>query len=107
MTNLALEYLAHHGETLEDYDGVCGELAGAMMQPGDRLLYVEGDIGWRYHMALLRDGLVHDGWCEAGALTLRKWLVKMFGQHAYVEVSIDGGDPIYAGACRRFPLEVR
>lgn len=108
--NLATRYLLEHNETVTDYDGVCGELADAIMQEGDHSLYVEGDgpwiLGWVYHMVLLRDGLVHDAWCEGEALTPRDWLIKMFGAKTFVEVSLDG-DTIFDGKCKDFPEEYK
>lgn len=101
MTNLAAEYLRANNETLTDYYGFCGELANAIMRHGDRCLYVEGDIPWRYHMVCLRDGLVHDAWCEGDALSPRDWLIKMFGPRAYVVVSLDGED-VFFGLCKDF-----
>lgn len=90
--NLATQHLKTHNETLADYDGFCGELANAIIRDEDHTLWVEGDIPWKYHMVCLRDGLVHDGWCEGDALPPREWLVKMFGPDAYVVVALDGDD---------------
>lgn len=103
--NLATEYLLAHNETVADYDGICGELANAIMRHEDHSLYVEGDIPWRYHMVCLRDGLVSDAWCEGDALPPREWLVKMFGTGAFVEVSLDG-DTIFSGECQDFPESI-
>lgn len=99
--NLATEYLKTHGETVDDWDGVCGELANAICEDGDHTLWVEGDIGWKFHMVLLRGGLVHDAWCEGDALPPREWLLKMFGEKAWVELSLDG-DVVFEGHCREF-----
>lgn len=79
MKNLALEYLEEAEESLEDYDGMCGELVDAMIHwyGEDRhvgILYIsppseyemirtEHDpIGWCYHMVAIIDDLVHDPW---------------------------------------------
>lgn len=99
--NLASQYLETHGQTIEDWDGVCGELANEISQDGDDILYVEGEIPWRYHMVLLRDGLVHDAWCEGDALPITEWLVTMFGSTSEVEVSLNG-DTIFNGQCMDF-----
>lgn len=103
MLNLATEYLLANNETVADWDGICGELAIAIEQDGDDFLFVEGDIPWKYHMVLLRDGLVHDAWCEGDALAPREWLLKMFGPSAFVEVSLNG-DTIFVGPCRDFSM---
>lgn len=105
--NLATEYLRATNQTIDDYDGLCGELVNDLQKTGngdDHIIYVEGDIGWRYHMALLRDGLVHDAWCDAGALPPREWLIEMFGERAWIEFTLDGED-LFEGNCRDFQLQ--
>lgn len=108
--NVATHYLKTFGETTDDYVGCCGELANVLCQKDDHILYVEGDAvfvyGWRYHMALLRDGLVHDAWCEGDALPVKEWLIKMFGPDLGVEVSLDG-DTIFTGRCKDFEGAMR
>jgi len=99
--NLAAKYLLDRRETVADWDGVCGELANAVMRPGDDMLYVEGDIPWRFHMAPIIAGLVHDAWCPGDALPPREWLAKMFGA-AWVEVSMNG-DTFYSGPADALP----
>lgn len=102
--NLAAAYLRRHNETVEDWDGICGELADVISNPSDHIIYVEGDMGWKYHMAMVRKGLVHDAWCEGDALSLRQWLEEMFGINAWVVVAYDGED-IFAGLVRNFVFE--
>lgn len=105
MLNLATQYLARHGETLADYDGLCGELADQVAtRKRDRIVYIEGDIGWKYHMVMMRNGIVHDAWCEAGPLPLRDWLVNMFGEHVWIELTIDAKD-VFAGHVRDFQVD--
>lgn len=104
--NLAKEYLRAWNETVDDYEGICGELAGAVQKTADgrgHLLFVEGDIPWRYHMAWLDDnGLVHDAWCERDEpLPVREWLIEMFGERTWVEVSLNS-DTIFDGKCEDF-----
>lgn len=102
--NLATAYLQSVGETVDDWDGVCGELASTIAtKDGDSIVYIEGDIGWKYHMVMMREGVVHDAWCEAGALPLRNYLIEMFGELAWVEVTINGDD-VFAGNVRDFLL---
>lgn len=98
--NLARAYLEKAGETIEDWDGICGELADKVMGAGDDVLYVEGEIGWRYHMVPLIDGFVHDAWCPGDAIPPKAWLAKMFGDSS-VEVSLNG-DTVYTGLVSNF-----
>src|SRR5215831_16352938 len=100
--NLAARYLRTHHETVADWEGCCGELANQLLGPDDHMLYVECDTApWRYHMAMLRDGLVHDAWCKGPALTIHAWLVKMFGGEAEVDLAIDG-ETVFVGAARDY-----
>lgn len=98
--NLAQKFLRDRGETIEDWDGVCGELADAIIGPNDDIIYVEGEIPWRYHMVPLIGGLIHDAWCEGDALPLTDWLAKMFGD-SWVEVSRNG-EVFYEGSANEF-----
>lgn len=112
--NLAVQRLTQQGETIADYEGICGEIANAISQDGDDILYVEPagswpliplrgeQTIWRYHMVLLRDGLVHDAWCE-DVLPAREYLVTMFGAETDVEVSLNG-DTVFVGQCQEFQL---
>lgn len=107
--NLAIDYLERHSETVDDWDGICGELANAiLMERGDRktdhLIYIEGDIGDWYHMAPLCEGLVHDAWCPGDGRPLRDWLIEMYGEHAWIELTLDAVD-IFAGHARDFIFE--
>jgi hypothetical protein len=99
--NVAAKYLREHGETVDDWEGICGELANEISTPEDDIIYVEGDIPWRYHMVLFRDGLIHDAWCDGDALPPREWLVEMFGSDTHVEVSLNG-ETIFEGECQDF-----
>lgn len=103
VANLAAKYLHEHGETVADWDGVCGELADAIIGPDDDIIYVEGEIGWRYHMVPLIGGLIHDAWCDGDALPLAGWLAKMFGD-SWVTVA-QNGDDFYEGPASEFKDE--
>lgn len=96
----AREYLRKHGETLDDYDGSCGELADKVIGPSDHIIYVEPACLWRYHMVPLIDGLIHDAWCAGPPLPLKEWLIKLCG-HDEVTLSLDGED-IYHGPASDF-----
>jgi len=69
--NLAVELLREIGESVEDFDGLCGELVDLLIHKhGEEkvdILYVDGDLkcgdlSWFYHMAAVIDGVVHDAW---------------------------------------------
>lgn len=70
--NLAVAYLEHKGEALDEYEGICGELVDGMMhwlgEDKIRILYIKGEslgcrgLEWSYHMVAVIDGLVHDAW---------------------------------------------
>lgn len=75
--NLALAFLNNHGETLEEYDGICGELTDSIIhwlgKESVNILYVERAAAnscllarcgkqWWYHMVPIIDGFVHDAW---------------------------------------------
>lgn len=99
--NRAKEFLRQRGETVADWDGICGELANAVMTEKDNVLWVEGDIQWRFHMVPLIDGLVHDAWCEREeALPVSEWLRVMFAA-AEIELSLNG-EVIYLGPADEF-----
>jgi len=72
-SNLAIRYLKDHGESLGEYDGLCGELVDGIIQwLGEhrvRIMYLKGGeegLGsngcWSYHMVPVIDGMVHDAW---------------------------------------------
>lgn len=106
--NRATAYLDDENETTTDWDGVCGELADAIITPHDHILHVESPDNavlckqrwWAYHMVPLIDGLVHDAWCEGPARTIADWLVRMFPDTA-VTLSVDGND-IWTGISNNF-----
>lgn len=103
--NRAKAYLRERGQTVADFEGVCGELADVVIGPGDDVLYVEGfgawAWGWRFHQVPLIGGLVHDAWCEGEhARTIPDWLATMFAS-CEIELSING-DTIYQGPADAF-----
>lgn len=98
--NRAKSFLTARGETVEDWDGICGELANAIIGPDDDLIYVEGNIAWRYHIVAFIGGLIHYAWCEGPALPPHEWLAKMFDD-AVVTVALNGDD-IYTGPANEF-----
>lgn len=100
--NLAAAFLVSRGETVEDWDGVCGELADAVISPNDHIVHVEPACLWRFHMVPLIGGLVHDAWCAGPAIPINEWLIRLCGCDD-VTVAIDGVD-IYSGPANEFSL---
>lgn len=96
----AKEYLRTHGQTVDDWDGVCGELANEVIGPDDGIIYVEPACLWKYHMVPLIDGLVHDAWCDGPPIPVKEWLIRLCGNDD-VTVSLNGDD-IYKGPASRF-----
>ncbi len=86
--NLAVAYLEHKGETLDEYEGICGELVDGMMhwlgEDRIRILYIKGeslecrDLEWSYHMVAVIDGLVHDAWFPNFILPPEKYVKAAF-----------------------------
>lgn len=98
--NRATEYLNRHGQSLEDWEGFCGELADAVIGPNDHILYVEPACHWKWHMVPLINGLVHDAWRDGPATTIKEWLIGLCGRDV-VTLAIDGKD-IYSGPAELF-----
>lgn len=92
--HLAWEYLGQAGEELDEYDGMCGELADQLMKwldtqgisyelhhidfGPDRALHAPRPQGtWRDHTVVVVDGQVHDAWWYP-PLPLLEYLEAMF-----------------------------
>lgn len=102
--NKAHEYLQAHGETVDDWDGACGELGDKILSPGDAVIYVEGPgCPWRYHMVPLIEGLIHDAWCPGDALPLHEWAYKMFCGEITIALN---GDDIWTGDADEVPHDL-
>ena len=107
MKNLAKAHLIQHGQTVDDWEGVCGELANAVIGPDDDIIHVKflDPDWWDWHMVPLIGGLVHDAWCPSDEpLPVKDWLHLMFPGQA-VEVSLNG-DTVYTGDASEFDLDV-
>lgn len=87
------------GAALAEYDGFCLELVNDLLSdhPAGSILYVEcasseagRRLGWRYHAALVLDGLVFDAWHPHVRLSPSKYVARVFGNG--VEWEIFGGD---------------
>lgn len=110
--NLALYVLGERGETIEDYDGWCGNVAELVLKQYEgQMIYVDGDAlfwyGWSYHMVPLIDGKIHDAWFGVWEtpepLSLNEWLVRMFGTEDEINVTVNGDD-VYSGLPQNFVL---
>ena len=85
--NLALAYLEYKDESLDDYEGICGDLVDGMMrwigEDRIRILYIKGDLEcqgleWSYHMVAVIDGLVHDAWFPSLPLPPEEYIKSAF-----------------------------
>jgi len=85
--NIALQILEESGETVEDFEGLCGELADEVLHryPNGKILYLEpvdseGSIAgrWSYHMVAIVDGLVHDAWFPELVLCPKEYVSNAF-----------------------------
>lgn len=122
MDNLAHAFLAAHGFTIWTYDGECQELVNdasrwlqkqgiehhriwieglrvRYLKPRSTALGVRYNHEWKYHAALIVDGLVHDGWFDE-PVPLGTYLKQMFGRNTLVQV-----DHFYEG-CSKPTAEV-
>lgn len=104
MKNLALEFLEESGESLLDYEGLCGELVDAIIhwfgQKRVHILYIKpkGELdsidngidrwGWSYHMVAVIDGIVHDPWFPSLILPPQEYVLSAFpGQDLHYEIT--------------------
>lgn len=73
--NLAARYLEMTGQTVEDYDGFCIDLAGDVVENfgGEAIIWQDDAGPWRYHAAAVVGGVVHDAWLRE-PLTEQQWL---------------------------------
>ena len=100
VVHLAREFLRKRAETVDDWEGVCGELANEVITEKDSIIHVDGCVRWRYHMVPYIDGLVHDAWCPGPPLPVKEWLRAMFPGEC-VEVLLNG-DVVYYGMVEDF-----
>jgi hypothetical protein len=111
IVNLATHFLQSIGESIQEWDGKCSDVADEVMERhGGDLVWVDGDAcdqyGWWYHAVPMIDGLIHDAWLEGWhqipePQTLENWLVKMFGTEHEIAVTV-GGEEIYEGLPQNF-----
>ncbi len=85
--NQSLRVLHDGAETVADYEGICGELADAVLHlvsaSGDedgQILYIdlEDHPEWRYHMVPVVDGIVHCAWFSDLMLPPSEYVEKAF-----------------------------
>ncbi len=85
--NQSLRVLHDGAETVADYEGICGELADAVLHlvsaSGDedgQILYIdlEDHPEWRYHMVPIVDGLVHCAWFSDLMLPPKEYVKEAF-----------------------------
>ncbi len=81
-------------DELDQWDGICLELVNDLLNshPTGSILYVDNlpdDHHWRYHAALLLDGIVYDAWNPTLRLPLIEYVRHVFGSDAEWEVFSD------------------
>jgi hypothetical protein len=67
---------------LSEWDGWCLELVNELLiqHPTGSILYVEPSSGmWKYHAALVLDGLVYDAWHPDVRLPPNEYVEAVFG----------------------------
>lgn len=112
--NLATAFLMARNESLDDWDGLCVDLAGEVAGYSGRIVYVEpskGTVsnqlllrGWKWHAAALIDGFIHDAWSSGPAVPLIDWVRSMFAGDL-VEVTLDGNELLHDGPAETFTID--
>ncbi len=90
--NLAVEFLEKEFESIDDYEGMCGELADGIIhwlgenrvsilhleeRSGGLLLRLNG-ADWVFHMVPIIDGIVHDAWHPHLILPVAEYVERAF-----------------------------
>lgn len=80
-----------------EWEGWCLELVNELLgsHPTGHILYVENipdDFGWKYHAALVLDGVVRDAWFPAACLPPAEYVRSVFGPGATWEVMADNNE---------------
>jgi hypothetical protein len=75
-----------------EWDGLCLELVNHLLNehPEGDILYVENlpfDHVWKYHAALVLDGLVYDAWHPDVRLPPTEYVAAVFGSGATWEIN--------------------
>lgn len=86
---------------LDSYDGACLELVNDLLHvhPDGAILYVENlphRHRWRYHAALVLDGLVYDAWHPDVRLPPAEYVARVFGPRATWEINPGSEDDVAA-----------
>lgn len=102
--NIALQYLDENNKTLDEFNGICGELVDAIIHwrsdGSVSILYIEEAFGgliinevneWSYHMVPVIDNLVHDAWIPNLILGPEEYIKQAFPRQA-IEGQFYGGD---------------
>lgn len=81
---------------LSTWDGLCMELVNELLhvRPDGDILWVDtpGHPRWRYHTAIVLDGLVFDPWHPAVRLPPAEYVAAVFGGDAPWEIN-PGAEP--------------
>lgn len=80
------------GSALNEWDGWCLELVDHLLHqhPSGQILYVDNLTGhWKYHAALVLDGLVYDAWHPEARLPPAEYVAAVFGDVEWEVMSED------------------
>jgi hypothetical protein len=94
------------GAALAEYDGFCLDLVDELLHthPQGMILYVEcahseagRRRGWRYHAAMVLDGLVYDAWYPSVRRSPADYVKHVFGDWAWWQLfkNSDSNDDLY------------
>jgi hypothetical protein len=77
---------------LREFDGQCLEMVNELTisHPAGDILYVENlplDHVWKYHAALVLDGVVYDAWNPSVRLPPAEYVRAVFGPDATFEIN--------------------
>lgn len=106
MKNIAIQVLEEIGKSLEDFEGLCGELADEVLHrfPDAKLLVIEPEdwvnglaverdgFGWDYHIVPIINDAVHDAWFPELVLSPKEYIQQAFPGRDDVKAKIYGKD---------------
>jgi len=90
---MTIAVILPQGEELKKWEGYCLELVNELLHrhPTGQILYIEPWAGpWKYHTALVLDGLVYDAWYPDVRLPPAEYVEEVFGDVIEWEIIPEG-----------------